>query len=120
VPLLRALSGHSAMTYLALVVPAVFHLALFRTAAGLRIRAVGEKPLAATTLGISVSRLRYPTVIGGGLLAGLGGAAFFPPALVRFEQHMPAGLRLLPPPAEVVVRRAPPGASGAPAVLARG
>jgi len=120
VPLLRALSGHSAMTYLALVVPAVFHLALFRTPAGLRIRAVGEKPLAAATLGISVSRLRYATVIGGGLLAGLGGAALSTATLDRFEQHMPAGLGFIALAAMVFGRWTPLGAFGAAAFFAGG
>ncbi len=120
VPLLRAISGHSGMTYLALVVPVVFHLALFRTPTGLRIRAVGEKPLAAATLGISVSSLRYATVIGGGLLAGLGGAALSTSTLDRFEQHMPAGLGFIALAAMVFGRWTPLGAFGAAAFFAGG
>ena len=92
VPLLRALSGHSGLTYLAIVLPFAFHVVLWKTPLGLRIRAVGEKPAAAATLGISVSRLRYACVLGGGLLAGLGGAALSTSTLDRFEHHMPAGL----------------------------
>ena len=67
-------SDHSALTYLALVLPFAFHAVLHRTPMGLRLRAVGEKPHAVATLGLSVPALRWGAVLGGGLLAGLGGA----------------------------------------------
>jgi simple sugar transport system permease protein len=120
VPLLRVLSGHSAMTYFAVLAALAFHLFLFRTPLGLRLRAVGEKPAAAATLGISVSRLRYGTVIGGGLLAGLGGAVLSTSTLDRFEQHMPAGLGFIALAAMVFGRWTPLGALGAAAFFAGG
>jgi general nucleoside transport system permease protein len=48
--------------------------ALARTRFGLRVRAVGEHPAAAASLGVSVERVRWLAVLGGGALAGLGGA----------------------------------------------
>ena len=47
---------------------------MFRTPAGLRLRSVGENPLAAETAGLSSVRIRYLAVIASGALAALGGA----------------------------------------------
>jgi ABC-type uncharacterized transport system permease subunit len=55
------------------LVPAV-HLLLNRTRFGLRIRAVGEHPAAAESLGVSVERVRWSAALASGALAGLGGA----------------------------------------------
>jgi simple sugar transport system permease protein len=60
--------------WLALALPVVLHLALRRTRFGLRLRAVGEHPEAATSLGVSVARVRWAAVLIAGALAGLGGA----------------------------------------------
>jgi simple sugar transport system permease protein len=56
------------------LIVALTSVALFRTPWGLRVRAVGENPHAAETLGIDVARTRYLAVILGGLIAGLAGA----------------------------------------------
>ncbi len=63
--------------YLAMyVVVFVSWLVLYRTPSGLRIRACGENPHAAETVGVDVVKLRYRAVIIGGLIAGLAGTWF--------------------------------------------
>ena len=56
-----------------LLVPGV-HVLVMHVRWGLRVRAVGEHPEAAHTLGVSVTAIRWQAVLGSGVLAGLGGA----------------------------------------------
>jgi ABC-type uncharacterized transport system permease subunit len=65
--------------------------ALFRTRWGLRVRAVGEHPRAADTVGINVLRTRYRSVLLGGALAGLAGSWFTLDAVSGFDDNMTAG-----------------------------
>jgi len=62
--------------YLMIVLVAVVSFALFKTRYGLHVRAVGEHPRAAATVGIDVIKVRYRNVVLGGAIAGIGGAAF--------------------------------------------
>ncbi|MDQ6875197.1 MAG: ABC transporter permease [Actinomycetota bacterium] len=72
--ILRGLcTGLSLLTIVAvLLVPLSFYL-LWRTAFGLRLRACGENPIAAESLGVNVYRMKYAAVIASGAFAGLGG-----------------------------------------------
>jgi ABC-type uncharacterized transport system permease subunit len=70
-PMLHAL-GNPLVPLGLLVIP-VLAWVLYRTPFGLRVRAVGERPQAAESLGISVARIRYVAVGLSGALAGLGG-----------------------------------------------
>ncbi|MFD6134473.1 ABC transporter permease [Isoptericola sp. NPDC056618] len=73
-----------------LAVPAVSY-ALFRTKWGLRVRAVGEHPKAADTVGIDVLRTRYRAVLIGGAVVGLGGAFYTVVSINQFGREMTAG-----------------------------
>ena len=63
-------------------------LVMFRTAWGLRVRSAGENPHAAETLGIDVVKIRYQSVLVGGLIAGLAGAWFSMESQSGFEDNM--------------------------------
>jgi ABC-type uncharacterized transport system permease subunit len=73
-----------------LIVPLLWFL-LFKTRFGLRLRAVGEYPMAADTAGIDVQANRFWWVAIGGMLAGLGGAAISIGNVGGFVREMSAG-----------------------------
>jgi len=66
---------HSLVVYLAFAAIPVSMFIVNHTTFGLNIRAVGENPESADSLGVSVARVRYATVTIGGTLAGVAGAA---------------------------------------------
>jgi len=77
--------------YALFVLIGLIHYGLFYTRWGLRVRAVGEHPRAADTVGINVLGTRYRNVILGGIVAGVGGAYFTLGSTGSFVQDMTAG-----------------------------
>ena len=66
-------------------------LILFQTTWGLRVRSVGEHPMAADTVGIRVNRIRWQAILLGGVFAGLGGAYFTVGSTGTFDQNASSG-----------------------------
>jgi simple sugar transport system permease protein len=86
---------------------------LFRTRWGLRVRAVGEHPTAAATVGIRVRATRYRNVILGGLIAGIGGAYLTVGSVGTFSKDMSSGLGYIALAAMIFGRWTPLGATAA-------
>lgn len=85
------LFDHSIVVYLAFAFVPLLWWVLQRTTWGLAIRAVGQNPAAADSLGVSVTRVRYATVTFGGLMAGLAGASLSMALVGNFQEGMTAG-----------------------------
>ena len=79
------------LVYLLYLIVAVVSYALYRTRWGLRVRAVGEHPTAADTVGIRVNRTRWRTILLAGAIAGLGGAYFSLVSVSGFNREMTGG-----------------------------
>ncbi len=73
------------------VTVALVYVGLFHTRWGLRLRAVGEHPQAADTVGINIAKTRFWNVSLGGAIAGLGGAFFTLGSVGAFNKEMTAG-----------------------------
>ena len=104
-----ALFRSNIFLYLALILVAVIHVALFRTRWGLRTRSVGEHPTAADTLGVRVLGLRYRNVLLAGVVAGIGGGSYTL-ALYTFSKNMIGGKGFIALAALIFGRWSPTGA----------
>lgn len=87
----QVISGHSVMTYISFVLVWLTWVLLYRTSLGLNIRSVGENPDAASSVGVSVLKIRYITIGITGILAGLGGAYMSMYYAMGWSQDMVAG-----------------------------
>ncbi|MBA3365146.1 MAG: ABC transporter permease [Actinobacteria bacterium] len=79
------------MIWLSFVLLIATYVVMFKTPIGLRIRAVGEHPRAAETVGISVYATRYAAVTLSGVLAALGGAYLSVGFVGSFNENMTSG-----------------------------
>ncbi|HUF87265.1 MAG TPA: ABC transporter permease [Thermohalobaculum sp.] len=87
----RILLGHDAMVYLSLLLIAGVAWFLYRTRAGLALRAVGDNHDSAHALGYNVIAVRYAAVMFGGACAGLGGAYLSLAYTPMWAENMTAG-----------------------------
>ncbi len=91
IPILGAFSNLTIFVWLSLFLVFGLNFLLYRTVLGLRIRSVGENPIAAETLGINVFKVKWFSTIAGAVLAALGGMALSIGSLSSFTNSMPAG-----------------------------
>lgn len=98
---------------LALVLAVVAWFVLFKMPFGLRLRAVGEHPMAADTMGIKVYRMRYIGVFISGLFGGLGGAVYASTIALDFSHATITGQGFIALAALVFGKWHPFGAMGA-------
>ena len=80
------------LVYLAFALVPIVWFVLQRTNFGLMIRAVGQNPEAADAMGISVARVRYTTLILGGILASIAGASLSTALINTFQQNLTGGM----------------------------
>lgn len=114
IPLLGPiLFNESIIVYLMYVVVALISIGLFRSKWGLRMRAVGEHPTAAESVGINVNKVRFRNVLLAGAIAGLGGAYFTIGAVGPFGKEMTAGKGFIALAALIFGRWSPLGAVSA-------
>ena len=106
----RVLFEQNVLVYLMWVIVAGLTIALFRTRWGLRVRAVGEHPKAADTVGIAVNLTRWKNVLLGSAVAGLGGATLTIGTGVAFGEEMSAGKGYIALAAMILGRYHPVGA----------
>lgn len=87
----RALFSMSWIGYLAIILVPVLWFVIFRTPLGMRLRGVGERPLAAATLGVDPNRYQYGAILVSGVLCGLAGAQLALGNVVQFSENMSSG-----------------------------
>lgn len=85
------LFDQTVLVYMMYAAVIILQFMLFSSRWGLRLRAVGEKPQAADTVGIEVNKIRWHAVLLGGAVAGLGGAVFTIGQGLTFSKNMAAG-----------------------------
>ena len=91
IPFLKMLSGHNILTWIAFICAVIAFIVLNRTKFGIKLRAVGEMPQAAESVGINVLKVRYHALLISGILASLGGMYLSMAYVRRFTSGMIAG-----------------------------
>lgn len=83
--------GQNILIYLSWILILIAFFVFSRTSIGLRIKAVGENPRAADTIGLNVKRIRYACVILSGMLGGLAGMMVSVGSLGMFRENVTLG-----------------------------
>lgn len=112
-PIVDALFNQGPIAMSLIIFVIVLQVLLFRSRWGLRTRSVGEHPKAAETVGIDVIRVRYRSVILGGVFAGLAGAYLTLEQFNSFQDNMTGGVGFIGLAAMIFGRWTPLGAYGA-------
>lgn len=107
------LFNQTALVYLMYVIVIALQILVFRSKWGLRLRAVGEHPKAADTVGIKVNRTRVRNTLLAGAVAGLGGAFFTVANGLAFGKEMTGGKGYIALAAMILGRWSPKGALAA-------
>jgi simple sugar transport system permease protein len=105
-----AIGAQNSIVWVMLLMVVLLQVFLFRTVAGLRIRAVGEHPRAAETVGLRVRRIRYAAVVTSGALAALGGVYLTLGVAHSFTDGMSGGRGFIGMAAMIFGRWTPVGA----------
>lgn len=84
-------NGQTILVWAAFLFVAIIQVFLFRHTQGIRLRAVGEDPVAASSVGVRVRRIQYGAVLASGALCGLAGAQLSLGLVTQFVEGMVAG-----------------------------
>jgi simple sugar transport system permease protein len=84
--------NHNVLIYGAFLLVPIATWVLNKTTFGLKVRAAGQNPQAADSLGVNVNHIRYTTVILGGILAGIAGASLSLALINLFQENMTNGM----------------------------
>ena len=105
--------NHTILIYTLYVMVIFIQISLFKSKWGLRMRAVGELPVAAESVGIDVNKVRFRNVLIAGAIAGYGGAFFTVGSVGSFSREMTAGMGFIALAALIFGRWTPMGAVAA-------
>lgn len=88
----EAFFNHNLLVYFAYLLVPIANFVLNKTTLGLKIRAAGQNPQAADTLGVNIILIRYLTVSMGGLMAGIAGASLSIALINLFQENITSGM----------------------------
>jgi simple sugar transport system permease protein len=90
-PIFRIIFEQNALVYVAFALVPILAWVLNRTRWGLQIRAVGQNPAAADSMGVNVVLVRYAALVFGGIMAGIAGASLSIAATSVFQENLTQG-----------------------------